>query len=223
MTEMKFTPTSLSILALIAAAVSMGCSKDHETARDAAAAQTPAVPERRFETSAIPGGTILVASLDNRISTASSQSGEPFTATTIEAVMVDGRVAIPAGARIHGALRDVKAAGRIKGRAHLTLAYDTIVDAEGNTETLTALPLTLQAASGTRGDVEKIAGGGVLGAIVGGIAGGGKGAAIGAGAGAGAGTVLTLAHKGDDVVLAAGQRLDVHTTSATTIQVLAQR
>ena len=105
----------------------------------------------------------------------------------------------------------------------MTLAYQGIVDSEGKTHAISALPLTLQAASATRGDVEKIAAGGVLGAIIGGIAGGGKGAAIGAGAGAGAGTVLMLATKGDEVELEAGQRLNVQMTSSTSIQVLAQR
>jgi len=116
---------------------------------------------------------------------------------------VSGRTILPAGARIHGLLRDVQASGRVKGRARMTLAYQTIVDSRGTTHAISALPLTLQAASATHGDVEKIAAGGVLGAIIGGIAGGGKGAAIGAGAGAGAGTVLMLATKGDDVVIEA--------------------
>ena len=98
-----------------------------------------------------------------------------------------------------------------------------MVDSQGKTHVISATPLTLQAASTTHGDVEKIAAGGVLGAIIGGITGGGKGAAIGAGAGAGAGTVLMLATKGDEVELEAGQRLSVQLTSATSIQVLAQR
>ncbi len=214
---------TVSIFVLIAAAVTAGCSKNHENAQTAEAGRAPAEQQPSYETMAIPGGTAIVASLDAGLSTETSHVGDPFTATTTDPIMVDGRTAVPAGARIHGDLRDVEAAGRIKGRARVTLAYDSIVDAAGNTQTLNARPLTLQAASGTRGDVEKIAGGGLLGAIVGGIAGGGKGAAIGAGAGAGAGTVLTLAHKGDDVVLAAGQRLDIHTTSSTSIQALVQK
>ena len=120
-------------------------------------------------------------------------------------------------------LRDVQASGRIKGRARMTLAYEAIVDSQGKTHAISAQPLTLQAASATHGDVEKIAAGGVLGAIIGGIAKGGKGAAIGAGAGAGAGTILMLATKGDEVELEAGQRLNVQMTSSTSIQVLAQR
>ena len=105
----------------------------------------------------------------------------------------------------------------------MTLAYESIVDSQNKTHAISALPLTLQAASATRGDVEKIAAGGILGAIIGGITKGGKGAAIGAGAGAGAGTVLMLATKGDEVELEAGQRLNIHTTSPMSVQALAQR
>jgi hypothetical protein len=212
----------MGILVLMAAAVTTGC-KDSESVRSAAAAQTAAAQKPRFETMTIPDGTIVVASLDTRLSTDTNHTGDSFVATTIAPIMVDGRTVVPAGAQIHGVLNDVQASGRIKGRARMTLAYEGIVDPDGKTHAISAQPLTLQAASATRGDVEKIAGGGILGAIIGGIAKGGKGAAIGAGAGAGAGTILMLATKGADVELKPGQRLSVHMTSPTSIQVLAQR
>ncbi len=216
---MKRIPASVGVLVVIAATITAGCTQDRESVRGAAAA----VQKQRFETLVIPDGTSVVASLDSRLSTETNHSGDPFVATTVEPITVSGRTAVPAGARIHGVLRDVQASGRTKGRARMTLTYGTIADSEGKTHTMPALPLTLQAASATHGDVEKIAAGGVLGAIIGGIAGGGKGAAIGAGAGAGAGTILMLATKGDEVELEAGQRLNVQMTSSTSIQVLAQR
>jgi len=136
---------------------------------------------------------------------------------------VDGKTAVPAGAKIHGVLRDVQASGRIQGRARMTLAYEQMVDSEGKTHAITALPLTLQAASNTRSDLEKVAAGAILGAIIGGIADGGKGAAVGAGAGATAGTIFVLATQGDEVELEAGQRLNIQMTSSTSVLVLAQR
>lgn len=131
-----------------------------------------------------------------------------------------GKTVVPSGAKVHGVLRDVQASGRVQGRARMSLAYATIVDERGKSHPLSALPLTLQAASATGDDVEKIAAGTVLGAIIGGIAGGGKGAAIGAGAGAGAGTILMLATKGDDLELNPGRMLAVHMTGPMTVQVL---
>jgi hypothetical protein len=216
---MKRIPASIGILVVIAAAITAGCTQDQESSRSAgtAAAQKP-----RFVTLVIPDGANVVASLDTRLSTETNHTGDRFDATTTEPIIVGGKTVLPTGARIHGVLRDVQASGRVKGRARMTLAYQGVVDSEGKTHAISATPLTLQAASATRGDVEKIAAGGVLGAIIGGITGGGKGAAIGAGAGAGAGTVLMLATKGDEVELEAGQRLVVQMTSPTSIQVLAQ-
>ena len=224
---MKRIPASIAALMLIAVAITTGCAREQqeqqEGGRDAAAVRTPAVQKPRFETLVIPDGTNVVASLSTPLSTETNHTGDPFGATTTEPIIVGGRTVVPAGAQIHGVLRDVQASGRVQGRARMTLAYQTIVDARGTTHEISALPLTLQAASSTRGDVGKIAAGGILGAIVGGITGGRKGAAIGAGAGAGAGTVLMLATKGDDMELEAGQRLNVQLTSSTSIQLLAQK
>lgn len=220
---MKRIPASIGILVVIAAAITAGCTKDQAGVPSGTAAQTATVQKPRVETLVIPDGTQVVAALDTRLSTETNRTGDAFGATTTEPIIVGGRTVVPVGARIHGVLRDVQASGRIKGRARMTLAYDTIVDSQGKTHTISAQPLTLQAASATHGDVEKIAAGGVLGAIIGGIAKGGKGAAIGAGAGAGAGTILMLATKGDEVELEAGQRLNVHMTSSMSIQVLAQK
>lgn len=210
-------------LALIAIAIVAGCAQEPEGKSSAQDARAPAVAKPRFETIVIPDGTNVVASLDSRLSTETNHTGDPFRLTTTEPILVGGKTAVPTGTTIHGVLRDVQASGRTSGRARMTLAYETIVDSEGKTHTLSAAPLTLQAASATQGDVEKIAAGGVLGAIIGGIAGGGKGAAIGAGAGAGAGTILMLATKGDEVELEAGQKVNVQMTSSTSIPVLAQK
>jgi hypothetical protein len=220
---MKRFPASLGILALVAAAITSGCTKNQEDTSNSASAQTPAVEKPRFETIVIPEGTHVVASLDRRLSTETNHDGDPFVATTTEPVIVDGRTVLPAGAQVRGELRGVQASGRIKGRAQMTLAYQEIVDSQGSTHAIFALPLTLRAASAAHGDVEKIAAGGVLGALIGGITGGGKGAAIGAGAGAGAGTVLMLATKGSDLELEPGRRLTVRTTAPTSIPVLAQK
>ncbi|MDO9693889.1 MAG: hypothetical protein Q7W56_04110 [Candidatus Latescibacteria bacterium] len=218
---MRSRTISIGVLALAGLALAAaGCNEEKESARLAAAAEAQ---KPRFETMVIPDGASVVTMLDTRLSTGENSTGDSFVTTTTEAIVVRGVTVVPAGARIYGVLRDVQASGRTSGRAQMTLAYEKIVDAQGKTHAISALPLTLQAESATHGDVEKIAAGGVLGAIIGGISGGGKGAAIGAGAGAGAGTILMLATKGDEVELAAGQRLSVTMTSPTSIQVLAQK
>jgi hypothetical protein len=208
----------IGIALLITAVTAAGCE---DNASKSGRAQVREAPKALHMT--IPAGTRVVAALGTHLSSDTNHAGDPFVATTTEAIVIDGKTVAPAGTKIRGGLRDVQASGRVKGRARMTLAYEEIVDAAGNAHTISAQPLTLQAASDTHGDVEKIAAGGILGAVIGGIAGGGKGAAIGAGAGAGAGTVLMLATKGDDVELNPGQKLYVHMTSATSIPVVAQR
>ena len=221
---MRYIPASIGTLALVAVAIAAGCSNDQG---DATAKETGdskgAVEQPRFETVVIPDGSLVTVSLDTRLSTDSSHTGDAFVTTTVEPIRVGGKTVVAVGSKIHGVLRDVEASGRVQGRARMTLAYETLVDPGGKTHTISAVPLTLQAASETSSDVEKIAAGTVLGALIGGVTGGEKGAAIGAGAGAGAGTILMLATKGDELELEVGQKLSVHMTSATSVQVLAQK
>lgn len=214
-----FAPLITIVLATTAI-ITVGCKDDtNESGRS----QVREESNPRIESMTIPSGTQIVASLDTHLATDTNHSGDPFVATTIEPIVSGSKTIAPVGTKLRGTLRDVQASGRVKGRARMTLAYEHIVDSAGNPHPVTAMPLTLQAASETHGDVEKIAAGGVLGAVIGGIASGGKGAAIGAGAGAGAGTVLMLATKGDDVELHPGQKLAIQMTNATTIPVVAAR
>jgi hypothetical protein len=182
-----------------------------------AAAPKPKLPT--VQTITIPAGTSIVASLVTPLTTETNKTGDTFTATTRDAIMVDGKTVVPSGAQIHGVLQDVVASGRVKGRATMTLAFQELVDAQGGAHAISAEPLILQAESEKKGDIEKIGVGAAAGAIIGGITGGKKGAAIGAGVGAGAGTVVVLATKGDEVVLSPGQGINVHTTAPTTIEV----
>ena len=211
---------SIAVL-LILTAVATGCTKDAAVAdADATAAaksETHSAPTG--ESFVVPAGTRLLALLDTKLSTDSNKDGDSFVARTTEDVLVDGRTVVPAGARIDGTLRDVQASGRIKDRARMTLVFHEITDARGKAHTMSALPLTIKAASETHNDVLKIAGGSAAGAVLGAISGKKNGAVIGAAAGAGAGTVLVLATKGDDVELDQGLKLYVEMTSPMTFVV----
>lgn len=220
---MRLSDLKVSTLGLIALAMVAGCSNEKEDAANATTADASRAAAPQVETFVIPDGTSVVASLDAPLSTGTNRSGDQFRATTTEPVIVGGQTILATGTSIHGTLRGVEASGRTSGRAQMTLGYDSIVDSRGTLHSISAEPLTLQAASAAHGDVEKIAAGGVLGAIIGGISGGGKGAAIGAGAGAGAGTILMLATKGDEVELASGQRVAILLTPAASIPALVQR
>ena len=201
------------VLFLIFAAASTGCTKADATAdakEMAAKAAQEAAPAQ--ETLVLPAGTSFTAVLDTKLSTDSNKDGDPFAATTTEAVVVDGRTVAPAGTRMSGVLRDVQASGRIKDRARMTLVFQEMTDAQGKTHSMNALPLTIKAASETHNDAIKIAGGSAAGAVLGALSGKKNGTVIGAAAGAGAGTILVLATKGDDVELDQGLKLYVEMT-----------
>ena len=212
--------TITGILLLMAVTTVGGCAEGTD---EATSARSAATTSPRFETVVVPEGTSVVVSLDTPITTETNLTGDPFIVTTLEPIIVDGATAIPTGSKIHGTLQDVQSSGRVAGRARMTLAYQTYVDSESERGAISAQPLTLQAASTTHSDVEKIAAGGVVGAVIGGIAGGGKGAVIGAGTGVGAGTIFMLATKGEDLELNVGQRLSVHLTGPANVRVAADR
>jgi hypothetical protein len=181
------------------------------------------MPWATEEMMTVPAGTMVEVALNTRLSTDTNHSGDRFEATTLEAIVVEDKTVAPAGAEVHGVLSNVEASGRVEGRAKMTLQFTKITDPEGGEHTLSTKPISLQAKSGTRGDVEKIAGGGIVGAIIGGLTGGGKGAAIGGVIGAGAGTVWVLATKGDDIELPPGQRLQLRITEPTDLPVVARK
>jgi hypothetical protein len=143
-------------LLLTLAAAFTGCTKDASNAEPLAVGETRA-PAARTETIVAPAGTSVIAQLETLLSTDTSVSGDPFVATTLGPIVIDGRNVIPAGARIDGVVRDVQASGRIKDRARMTLVFQNVVDYAGKTHTISAVPLTIQAASETRDDVLKIA------------------------------------------------------------------
>ena len=151
------------------------------------------------ETVVIPAGTRIQVRLDHGISTARNSPGEDFTATLNGPLVIDGKLAAPAGSKVVGELTQVKESGRVEGRASLTMELREIV-IDGDEHDLNTRPLTLVAPGSKKKDAAVIVGGAAAGALIGGIAGGGKGAAIGAGIGGGTGTGYVLATKGKEVV-----------------------
>jgi len=222
---MKRITGSIGIVLFLAlAAATAGCTKDEAKALEARNNQrNNQTSAPRHETLVVPAGTSFLAVLQTRLTTDENSTGDAFVAKTIDPIYVDGRIVVPAGSRVDGVLRDVQASGRIKDRAQMTLVFQEIVDSAGKTREMSALPLTIKAASETRDDVLKIAAGGAAGAIIGAITGKKNGAVIGAAAGAGAGTIWVLATKGEDVELDSGVKLNVQMTGPMSVVVAARK
>src|SRR5438067_11841282 len=74
----------------------------------------------------VPADTVISVVLDQTINSKTAHAGDKFSATIESPVDIEGKVAIPKGARADGVVKDAKAAGRFKGGAALALELTSI-------------------------------------------------------------------------------------------------
>ena len=159
----------------------------------------------------VPEGATLALVLQTAISSATSRSGDLVVARLTEDVRVGDKVVAPAGSEVRGQVAAAVPSGRVKSRARLAFAFDTLVVA-GQTHAIGSSPIDITAGDTHKKDAATIGIGAGAGAIVGGIAGGKKGAGIGALIGGAAGTGVVLTNTGKEVELATGSRVTVKLT-----------
>src|SRR5258706_15011336 len=135
----------------------------------------------------VPAETVIAVVLDQTISSKTSKPGDKFTATVESPVEIEGKVAIPKGARAEGVVKEAKAAGRFKGGAVLSLALSSVTVDGKEYEIQTSAPTMASKGKGKR-TAAMVGGGAGGGALIGGLAGGGEGAVIRGLIGAAAGT-----------------------------------
>src|SRR5215472_15037493 len=143
----------------------------------------------------VPTDSVIAVVLDQTISSKTANSGEKFTATVESPVEVEGKVAIPKGARAEGVIREAKAAGRFKGGAVLSLELTSVTVAGKDHEIQTSG--ATMSSKGKGKSTAVMVGGGAAG-----------GAAIGALIGAAAGTGGAGLTGNRDITLAAETALD---------------
>jgi hypothetical protein len=164
----------------------------------------------------IPAGTILHVTIDQPVSSKSSNAGEEFDASLAESVRVQGEPVLPRGTRLTGVVTSAKSAGRFKGHAELGLALESINLQGQNYRIHTSIFAEASKGRGKRTGIGA-GGGAAFGAIIGAIAGGGKGAAIGAVAGGGAGTAGAAFTGKRDIEIPAETRLSFRLESPVSI------
>jgi hypothetical protein len=86
----------------------------------------------------IPSGAQIQIRLTSEINTSTSKAGDPFQALVIAPVVVDGRVAMAAGATLAGHIKELTAAVNPDDQAVLALAFDDIHDASGKKTSIAA-------------------------------------------------------------------------------------
>ncbi len=168
----------------------------------------------------LPAGTRLPIVLDTTVGSDLSRVEEPVRAHLSHAVVVGGVTVLAAGSAVGGVVTDATRSGRVKGRAHVGLRFDT-VSPQGEE---TRYRIRTQAVSRTAPSTKKkdaieigvpAAGGAIIGAIVGGK----KGAAIGSAVGGGAGTGVVLSTRGKEVHVPEGAALVLKLAAPVTVRV----
>ena len=150
----------------------------------------------------VPAGTVLTVRLGETLGSKASTTGQGFSATLAEPLMIDGKEVAPKGATAAGTVVDAQPLGKFKGGAKLELRLTSVTLNGRETPVESSIVDREVTGKGKRSAV-MIGGGAGLGALIGGLAGGGKGAAIGAGAGAAAGTGGTYFTGNKEIVLPA--------------------
>jgi len=164
-------------------------------------------PEPRI---VVARGTRLELDLETPLSSRTNSVGDAVVARVSSAVSPEGDVALPGGAWLEGRLTEVKASGRVSGRARLTAHFDTLV-VRGQRHAIDTTDLVIEAENGHKRDAAVVGGGAAAGAIIGGIAGGKGGLGKGILIGGAAGTAAVLATPGKEVELPAGARISLDT------------
>jgi hypothetical protein len=155
-------------------------------------------PQPTFRTVTIPSGTTIPVRVTQTLDSASTQTGDTFSGVIASDIVIDGLVALPAGAAVSGNVDAVQEAAHFKGNSLLTVSL-TSVKARGERLPVSSDPYSVKGKGRGANTAEKTGGGAAVGAILGGIFGGGKGAAIGAAAGGGAGAGVNAVTRGQQV------------------------
>lgn len=183
----------------------------------------------------VPVGTALKVKLETTLSTFSSKVGDPFSGRVMDAVTLDGKTVIPAGATVQGRVTKVSEPRRIAGKPTIGLFPETLILPNGNHFMLNAPVIDTNLGHGTdvnnegqfkgdghdRRDLAEVGIGAGGGMLIGGLIGGGPGVLIGGAVGAGSTTVHWLVRhrsatlpSGTELTLELSRPLELNTPAA---------
>ncbi len=195
-----------------------------------APALTPVVDERPpVSTRAMSAGTVLPAGTEfevellDTLSTKFNEKGDTFRSRVFRAVRRQQEVVIPEGTQLYGRVAHLKRAGRIRGRAQMSLRFEELRFLDGRNIGLEATLVGIDQrssekvkdeegtieASATKGeDLGTIGKTSSVGALIG-VMGGGRVAGVGAIGGAAVGLGRVLLTRGKDAQLESRTRLRI--------------
>src|SRR5262245_15894661 len=174
--------SSIGVLVCVLAAV--GCNQSGTAAAAAAtlsatsgsaepAGAGPAELAAATREVTIPAGTTLPIVLDTPVGSDTSRVEQRVTAHLVRPIVINGATALATGSRVAGVVTDATRSGKVKGRAHVAVKFESVSpagqDARYQIQT-TAVGRTAPATK--KKDALEIgapaAGGALIGAIVGG-------------------------------------------------------
>jgi hypothetical protein len=214
-------PSASAAAGTPAAAGSVPPAANDPAARSVTAATAAsAAPASAIRETTLPAGTRLQVVLDTGVGSDTSRAEEAVHGHLSSPVVVHGNTVLAQGTRVGGVVTSAERSGKVKGRAHIAVRFDTITP-RGDDERYRIRTAAIQrtAASTKKKDAVKVGGGAAGGAIIGAIVGGKKGAAIGTAVGGGAGTAAVLATRGDEVHLPKGSALTLRLSEPVTIRI----
>jgi hypothetical protein len=192
----------------------------HETpvATSGRAAAAPAAARERDVT--IPAGTLLPIVLDTPVGSDTSRVEERVTAHLSRRVTFHGETVLAQGSRVTGVVTDVRRSGRVKGRAHLAVRFDSLSPSgDDQRYPIRAASIGRTAQSTKKKDALEIGAPAAGGALIGALVGGKKGALVGTAVGGGAGAGVVLSTRGKEVHLAKGSALTLKLAAPVTVRV----
>ncbi|MFL6414171.1 MAG: hypothetical protein ACJ74Y_00655 [Bryobacteraceae bacterium] len=162
-------------------------------------------------------GTFITVRVNQFLSSDRNQQGDPFSASLIQPLVVNGVVVAEPGQTIAGRVVEVQKAGRVEGTSRLRVELTELTLVDGQQIPIQTQLIDRRGDTSVGRDVAGVAGTAGLGAAIGAAAGWGRGAAIGAGAGAAVGVLGVLITRGEPSVIVPEQALTFRLEAPVTI------
>jgi len=146
-------------------------------------------------------GTVLTIRVNEALSSDHNQSGDLFSGSLTQPVVVQGIVLAQRGQTVAGRVVEAKKAGMVSGVSQLRLSLTRLTLADGQSVPIRTQMAVRNGRTSERRDIETVVGTTGLGTVLGAAIGRGRGTAIGAAAGAATGTAGVLLTRGYQTVI----------------------
>jgi len=165
----------------------------------------------------VPAGTFITVRVNQFLSSDQNKQGDPFSASVVQPLVVNGIVIAEPGQTIAGRVAEAQKAGRMEGTSRLRIELTELTLVDGQQVPIQSQLIDRRGDTSLGRDLAGVATTTGMGAAIGATADWGRGAAIGAGAGAAAGVLGVLLTRGEPSVILPEQALTFRLEAPITI------